>query len=197
MSANSSIPARAAPTRQTGFSLIEVMVALVVCSIGLLGLAKMESLALSSEDVSGTRTIAAMQASSLAAMMHADRGYWASSSATASATISGGGSAAIAITDSNLAAVATCTTAGASSCTPIQLAAYDVQNWANQLAVLLPGYQATIVCTPTVTITPVTCQITIAWVENAVAANSQQTNIGSLTGPGSLASPTYTFNVEP
>ena len=69
--------------RQAGFSLIEVMVALVVCSIGLLGLAKMESLALSSEDLSGNRTIAAIEASSLAAMMHADRGYWATSAATA------------------------------------------------------------------------------------------------------------------
>jgi type IV pilus assembly protein PilV len=196
MSAVSSTPSRAAPARQTGFSLIEVMVALVVCSIGLLGLAKMESLALSSEDVSGTRTIAAMQASSLAAMMHADRGYWASTSATASATISGSAGALV-ITDSNLAATAACTTAGTGSCTPIQLAAYDVQAWANQLAVLLPAYQAIIACTPTVTITPVTCQITIKWVENAVAANAQQTNIGSLTGAGSLASPTYTFNVEP
>ena len=40
------------PSLQSGFSLIEVMVALVVCSIGLLGLAKMESLAIASQDVS-------------------------------------------------------------------------------------------------------------------------------------------------
>ncbi|MGA2842502.1 MAG: type IV pilus modification protein PilV [Steroidobacteraceae bacterium] len=197
MSPATRTASRMALAPQAGFSLIEVMVALVVCSIGLLGLAKMESLALASEDVSGTRTIAAMQASSLAAMMHADRGYWASTSATTSAVVTGGtstanGLTAYAVTDTTLAyGGAPCTTSGASSCTPIQLAAYDLYNWGSGLQLLLPGYQATIICTPTVTAAPVTCSISITWVENAVAANSQQTNIGS------LAAPTYTLNIEP
>jgi type IV pilus assembly protein PilV len=180
---------------QSGFSLIEVMVALVVCSIGMLGLAKMESLALASEDVSGARTMAAMQASSLAAMMHADRGYWASTSATASAVVTWV-SGAISITDTNLAAAATCLTSGSSSCTPIQMAAYDVQNWGTGLQTLLPGYTATIVCTPAVVLAPVTCTITITWVENAVAANAQQTNITNITS-SAAGSPSYTLNVEP
>jgi type IV pilus assembly protein PilV len=182
--------------RQLGFSLIEVMVALVVCSIGLLGLAKMESLALASEDVSGTRTIAAMQASSLAAMMHADRGYWSSTAVTASAVLTGG-VATYNVTDTNLSYGGTpCTTSGSTSCTPVQMAAYDLYNWGSGLQTLLPGYTATIVCTPTVTITPVTCTVTITWVENAVAANAQQTNISTITTSASGA-PTYTLNVEP
>lgn len=182
---------------QAGFSLIEVMVALVVCSIGLLGLAKMESLSLASEDVSGTRTIAAMQASSLAAMMHADRGYWGSSSVTASAIVTGGllttnGLTAYSVSDATLNYGGTaCTTPGSTSCTPTQMAAYDLYNWGGGLQVLLPAYQATITCTPTVTAAPVTCTITITWAENAVAANSQQTAINT------LASPSYTLNVEP
>ena len=182
---------------QAGFSLIEVMVALVVCSIGLLGLAKMESLSLASEDVSGMRTIAAMQASSLAAMMHADRGYWGSSSVTASAIVTGGalttnGLTAYSVSDATLNYGGTaCTTAGATSCTPSQMAAYDLYNWGVGLQVLLPGYQATITCTPAVTAAPVTCTITITWAENAVAANAQQTAINT------LASPSYTLNVEP
>lgn len=187
---------------QTGFSLIEVLVALVVCSIGLLGLAKMESLALSSEDVSGARTIAAMQAASLAAMMHADRGYWGSSSATASAIVTGG-LGTYNVTDTTLAyASNTCTTWG-SACTPVQIAAADLYNWASGVPTtetaptyglqnLLPGYQATVSCTPTVTNAPVTCTITISWVENAVAANAQQTNIAAIAGPT-----TYTLSVEP
>jgi type IV pilus assembly protein PilV len=180
---------------QSGFSLIEVLVALVVCSVGLLGLAKMESLALASEDVSGTRTIAAMQASSLAAMMHADRGYWGSTSATTSAIVSYV-SGALSITETNLAAVAACTTAGSNSCTPTQMAAYDLQNWGTSLQSLLPGYTATIICTPAVTAAPVTCTITITWIENAVAANAQQTNISNITTSAS-GSPSYTLNVEP
>jgi type IV pilus assembly protein PilV len=182
--------------RESGFSLIEVMVALVVCSLGLLGLAKMESLALASEDVSGTRTIAAIQASSLAAMMHADRGYWGSTAVTASAVVTGG-LTTYNVTDATLAyASNTCTTSGSSSCTPIQLATTDLYNWASGLQTLLPGYQATITCTPAVAAGPVTCTITINWVENAVAANAQQTNISNITGSAS-GSPSYTLNVEP
>jgi type IV pilus assembly protein PilV len=189
---------------QSGFSLVEVMVALVVCSIGLLGLAKMESLALASEDVSGTRTMAALQASSLAAMMHADRGYWASTSATVSAVVTGGASTtggltAYNVTDSNLAyGGVPCTYASPSpnNCTPIQMAAYDLYNWASGLQLLLPGYTATIVCTPTVTAAPVTCTITITWIENAVAANAQQTSISAITTSAS-GSPSYTLNIEP
>lgn len=182
-------------TRQSGFSLVEVMVALVVCSIGLLGLAKMESLALASEDVSGTRTIAAMQASSLAAMMHADRGYWGSSSVTASAVVTGGGGS-YAVTDGTLAYSATPSCTGTNPCTTVQLAANDLYNWGTGLQSLLPGYQATMACTPAVAAAPVTCTITINWVENAVAANAQQTNISSITSSAS-GSPSYTLNVEP
>jgi type IV pilus assembly protein PilV len=164
-----------AMNRQSGFSLVEVMVALVVCSIGLLGLAKMESLALASEDVSGTRTIAAIQASSLAAMMHADRGYWGSSSVTASA-VATGGLTTYNVTDTNLAYGGTpCTTAGTCT-TPLQMAAYDLYNWGSGLQTLLPGYQATITCTPAVAAAPVTC------------------NISNLT---TNVSPSYTLNVEP
>lgn len=192
---------RFAHSTQTGFSLIEVLVALVVCSIGLLGLAKMESLALSSEDVSGARTIAAMQAASLAAMMHADRGYWGSSSATASAIVTGG-TGTYNVTDTTLTFGGNyCTTSGTGSCTPVQMAANDLYNWASGvpsgattygLQNLLPGYRATISCTPTVTNAPVTCTITISWVENAVAGDSLQGNIAALAG-----ATTYTLSVEP
>lgn len=185
-------------TPQSGFSLIEVMVALVVCSIGLLGLAKMESLAISSEDVSGNRTIAAIEASSLASMMHADRGYWASSSATSGANISWNGTALV-ITDATLAAVQACTTPAAGACSTAQIAAYDVQNWAGTstsqgLVALMPGFLANITCTPTVTTTPVTCLITISWPENTVAANSQQTDLAQLAA---ATNPSYQLNVEP
>ena len=46
---------RSARRRSRGFSLVEILVALIVSSIGLLGLAKMEALALASTDVAGTR----------------------------------------------------------------------------------------------------------------------------------------------
>jgi len=180
-----------------GFSLIEVMVALVVVSIGMLGLAKMESLALASADVSGMRTIAAIEASSLASMMHADHDYWGRALAPVNpVTVTVVSNAVNIVGDTNLATTGNiCTVAGSGSCNVSQLAAYDLQNWGADLQKLLPGYTATIACTPATLAasppSPVTCTITINWVENAVAANSQQTNLAV------LAKPTYTLNVQP
>jgi type IV pilus assembly protein PilV len=167
--------------RSSGFSLIEVMVALVVTSIGLLGLAKMESLAISSTSVASSRSIAAIEASSLASAMHANPGYWAAGLAPATTTVSAA---------NNFSAAAACHTAGATSCSPDFMRQYDLQQWAAALQAVLPGYLATINCTLTVGI-PVTCTIQIQWSENAVAGNSKQTNIGS------LAQPTYTLFVQP
>jgi type IV pilus assembly protein PilV len=175
--------------RSAGFSLVEVMVALVVVSIGLLGLAKMESLALSSTSVAGSRSIAALQASSLAAAMHANPGYWAAGVAPASTSISYIGGV-LTITDPGLATAATCLTAGATSCVPGAMAAYDVQQWAAAVKGVLPGYLATVNCTITVGI-PVTCTIQIQWSEGAVAGNSAQTNMAGLNQP------TYTLFVQP
>jgi len=150
------------------------MVALIVVSVGLLGLAKMESLALSSTSVAGSRSIAAIQASSLAAAMHANPGYWAAGAAPATTSISYTSAGVLHITDPGLAAAATCLTQGTASCVPG----------------VLPGYLATVNCTITVGI-PVTCTIQIQWSENAVAGNSQQTNMAGLKPP------TYTLFVQP
>jgi type IV pilus assembly protein PilV len=174
-----------------GFSLVEVMVALVVCAIGLLGLAKMESLAVSSTSVAAARSIAAIQASSLAAAMHADRGYWASGTAPASTTVTViNNTTTISSPVLSSAPPNNCSVPGSSSCTADQMAAFDVQQWAASLQALLPGSFSTITCT-TATTVPVTCTIQIQWTENAVAANVQQTNINS------LQTPTYVLYVQP
>jgi type IV pilus assembly protein PilV len=170
-------------TRSAGFSLIEVMVALVVCSIGLLGLAKMQSLAISSTSVAGSRSIAAIEASSLASAMHANPGYWAAGLAPAITTVS-------AAPANNFSAAATCLVAGAGSCGPAAMAFYDLRLWAAALQTVLPGYLATITCTTTLNV-PVTCTIQIQWSENAVAGNVQQTNMAGLNQP------TYTLFVQP
>jgi len=173
--------------RVGGFSLVEVMVALVVVSIGLLGLAKMESLALSSTNVAGSRALAAMEASSLASAMHANPGYWAAGLAPGSTTIYYNTSNVLQISDTGLATAATCLTSGSGSCTTAQMAAYDVQQWANDLKSVLPSPLATVTCSTSGF--PVTCTVTVQWAENAVAGNAQQTL--------ALAAPTYTLFVQP
>lgn len=171
-----------------GFSLVEVMVALVVCSIGLLGLAKMESLALASTDVAGSRSIAAIEASSMAAMMHANRAYWGGGYALASTTVQYT-SGAIVISNTTLVPPSSCVATGSNACNYTQVAALDLSNWGTALQSVLPGYLATIACSTTGF--PVTCTIQIQWTESGVAIMSQQTNIGSLKVP------TYTLYVEP
>jgi type IV pilus assembly protein PilV len=170
--------------RSAGFSLVEVMVALVVCAIGMLGLAKMESLALSSTGVASSRSLAAIQASSMASAMHADRGYWGAGLAPAVTIVN-----EIPPTPSNFSAAVPCLTPGTASCTVNAQAAYDLQQWAIALNALLPGYNATITCSTAGF--PVNCTIQIQWIENAVSSNAQQ------TGMANLQAPTYVLYVEP
>jgi len=70
-------------TGMRGFSLVEVMVAVVVICVGLLGIAKMQALALSNSNSSRLRSLAAIEAAGLAAAMHSNREYWAGSTGTA------------------------------------------------------------------------------------------------------------------
>jgi type IV pilus assembly protein PilV len=172
--------------RDRGFSLVEVLVALVVVSVGLLGLAKMESLALSSTTVAGVRSVVAGQAANLAAMMHADQDYWQNSIVPTSTTFT---SATIP------AAAKVCTTPGANACSPQDMASYDLNVWATALKGVLPFYSTAISCsTPTAT-APASCAIQITWFDNAVAMTAQQTN-GTITALAAQPT-TYTLYVQP
>jgi type IV pilus assembly protein PilV len=177
-----------------GFSLVEVMIAMVVICVGLLGIAKMQSLALSSTNMARMRSLAALEAASLAAAMHANRGYWAGANATATPP-----PAAITYDPVNgIQGVGAAPPASCNSCTPTQVAAYDLNTWSISLAGMLPGATANIACPPGNP--PVNCTITITWVENVVgmtadeSAQSAQTPVAAL---GTFNNPTYTLDVEP
>jgi type IV pilus assembly protein PilV len=190
-----------------GFSLIEVLVALVVVSVGLLGIAKMQAIAYSSTGIASKRSLAAIEAASLASSMHANRAYW-SVSGTAPALTTVTGAVVSASSDPALLAVVDCTSpaAGPSGCTPSQLAAYDlngVNGWAPTLKQLLgTSDQATIACVnPAPPQTPVTCTVTISWSENQAALNSQEAaaaNAAVAAGtPAALQLPKYELYIEP
>ncbi len=180
--------------RAAGFSLVEVLVALVITAIGLLGLAKMESVALASTNVARLRSLVAIQAYSLASAMRANQNYWAAGLFPGNTTIrSSGGTITIVDTGaaSGLAGTATACLAPGTCTLPKQVAAYDVQQWAAALQGVLPTYFATIACSNQVGVV-VTCTITIQWAENAVAFNATtQTQLGG------LQSPSYTLYVQP
>jgi type IV pilus assembly protein PilV len=173
---------RATIPRRAGFSLIEVLVALIVISVGLLGIAKMQALALSNTTSARLRALAAIQAASLASSIHADRAYWAAVLPAAAARASASNAVA---TSTDAALQAELTAAGAiappatdyclkgaaaAPCKPEQMAAADLQSWAVALNALIPNSQATIACDGN----PLTCTISLSWYENLIAFNSQQ-----------------------
>jgi type IV pilus assembly protein PilV len=160
--------------RGRGFSLIEVMVAVVVISVGLLGIAKMQALALSSTGTARMRSLAAIEAASLASTLRADRAYWSAVAPGTTATVAFANGSVTSASDTTLSNAATqCTSAGACT-TAAQLTAYDLQDWALRLKDQMPIYTASLACTtPTTQPAPNTCVIQIAWVENRVGVNSQ------------------------
>ena len=171
--------------RGRGFSMVEVLVALIVLSVGLLGIAKMQALALSSTTIAASRSLAAIEASSLADAMHANRVYWASNASVVIPPVSVAGAT---VSNSPTAAPTSC-----APCTALSLAAYDLQQWANALNALLPNDQATIACTAT---TPISCTIQITWSEKTVAINTQEQTQVSNTNVD-INNPQYTLYVEP
>ncbi|HEY2677668.1 MAG TPA: prepilin-type N-terminal cleavage/methylation domain-containing protein [Steroidobacteraceae bacterium] len=186
-------------SQQQGFTLLEVMVALFVLSVGLLGVVKLEALAYSSTNIASKRSIAALEAASLAASMHVNRGYWTTpdtSGASFVVTPSALPAGQVTSTAPLLAALAntpqTCTVIGA-PCAPLNMALYDLQQWAaptgapgTALASVSPNVVATINCGTT---TPISCMINIQWAENAVNLGTQETGV--------LQGPSYTLYVEP
>jgi type IV pilus assembly protein PilV len=192
---------------QQGFTLVEVMVALVVISAGLLGVAKMQALALSSTNVASVRALAAIEAASLAATMHENRAYWTSGSPAANPNgkiviTSTGPKATPTITaDASLTGTVDCTSGSGhavpycdSTAPASLLAGYDLQQWAGDLNAVMPNYTATITCSGS----PVSCTIAIQWTERAVALNSQEAAAQAAAGNTYLQAPTaYTLFVEP
>jgi type IV pilus assembly protein PilV len=208
--------------RTQGFSLVEVLVALIVICIGLLGIAKMQALALSNMTTSRLRALAAFEAASLAGAMHSNRNYWATTPAGFTVTVNPVATPAVASSDAALSVLASndylggpnaangavgqnaCvgTVAGAAACATSNnlqaLAAYDLARWTASLTGLLPNPTASISC-PNVAggTIPTSCTIQISWTEKAVSMNQQEAAQQAAGNVGQFETPTYLLYVEP
>lgn len=194
------MPLKGQPSMQFGFSLIEVLVAVVIISIGLLGNAGMQALSLNNTSIARNRGMATIEADALASMMHTNGSYWqthAVPSGTNGFTVTGSNGgiySATTISDSTLHGQSNdCVSA---ACLPIQMAGYDLKQWGLSLANLLPGGNGLIKCS-VITGTPMTCLISVSWTENNLALNNAS---GTETGPlasGKSVIQSYTLVVQP
>jgi Tfp pilus assembly protein PilV len=150
-----------------------------------LGVVKIQALALSGTGTARARSLVAFAAASLASTLHADRAYWANVSADPAINVNVANSTLTAADPALLnPPPGGCTTA--SPCTlPAQLVAQDLRDWTDSLRTILPASS-----NPTAAVTcqipgnsPVSCAIHITWTENLVttpystnmAASAQQT----------------------
>jgi len=189
---------RRARAPERGFTLLEVLIAVLLVSIGVFGFAKMQALAVSGTQVASSRSVVALQGSSLAAAMHSDRAFWAGGVAPATFSLTGSGPT---VTDASgvlNATVSTCNATvkpGTPLCTPAQLAAFDLQSWGRNLYNLVPTYTANGACSTTAG-APISCTITITWSEKYVSAyrNAASAALASAATGGQRS---YSVYVEP
>lgn len=144
--AHSRRPA-AAHKLAAGFSLLEVLISLVILSVGLLGVAGLMSTTLKSNDSAYMRTQATVQAYSIIDRMRANN-----SAVTAGHYAYGMPSAPAAATHPPDACTGT-------SCADTQLANYDISQWEYDLAKHLPDGRGSIQTSATTTGTNVTVRV--------------------------------------
>jgi type IV pilus assembly protein PilV len=119
-------------SRQRGVSLIEVLMAVLIFSIGLIGMAGLLVMATRSNHAAYLRTQAVFLADSMADRMSANPvGVWSGSYNATDYPVS-----------ASTAANNDCST----GCTPDALAQSDQRAWSSQLKTFLPGVSASIAC---------------------------------------------------
>lgn len=135
-----------------GFTLIEVLVALVILSVGLLGIAGMISVSLKSSGSTYTRTQVTALTYNILDRMRANRAQAVT------------GAYNLAMTDSTPTSTNSCistTISSTNSCTPAQIATFDLAEWRANLASELPSGNGSISTVAVNNMTQVT--ITIEW----------------------------------
>ncbi|HXY06155.1 MAG TPA: type IV pilus modification protein PilV [Burkholderiaceae bacterium] len=179
-----------------GASLIEVLIALVIVTVGLLGIAKMQALAIASTRVSTVRSLFAIEAASLASSMHSNRVYWTQVGSGVPTFQAGLNGALLTIsTDNNLLNAMPdwpthCIT---NVCVGAPMAEYDLLNWGAALQSVMPTATGSIDCAGV----PATCTITVNWTETYVGMNAS-TQYATNQGQAPAATPvSYSLVVQP
>ncbi|WP_266156430.1 type IV pilus modification protein PilV [Dyella silvatica] len=160
-----------------GFSLIEVLVAVLVVSIGLLGIASTLLTATSSATSSYVRQQAVQYTYDILERMRAN--------ASVAHDPTSGNPYIVAAAAAGSAPSPNCSTA---TCTPAQMAAFDVWQWQSGLQADVPGGLGSVaVSAGTDNTTIVT--ITVTWSDQPAQTTLSR---GTLSSTSTLSTPTYT-----
>lgn len=168
-----------------GFSLIESIIAILVISLGILGTSALLIKGMSNAKTASLRSVAAMQASSLAAIMYSNRTFWAARSSAISFTSNG----ATPSTSSNIDTSKT----SCSACTPAQIAGLDVATWVTSLGSALPDAQSDVSCPMVTGNTARSCTIKISWTERFI----EQDKDASKSSAATSGTRSYFLHIEP
>lgn len=171
---------------QRGISLLEVLISIVVIAIGVLGLAKMQALAISNTQISGTRGLIALEASSLAAVMHSNPAFWQIQGAPACAgagacTLQGGSLAKNTTATSFTAAPALSTCTYASPCSAQSIASIDINTWMGNTYAQVPTYTLSINCSSPSNGAPNSCSVQVTWIEKQQGMNQTTASLAAAT----------------
>ena len=183
--------------RQDGFTLVELLVTMLIVTVGLLGLAKMQATAVSNTSLSRTRALMTYQAEALAGMIRANKGFWVTTGSPVNwprfAVASDGTPSNTGMTAVTLRSTCINTT-GAPACSPDKLAYDDMYQWAKDFndptnaSAAFPGASASIVCVPAGggncganPAVPHGYDITLTWNQKIVGLNRSTINSSSMT----------------
>lgn len=160
------IPSR--QTRQSGFGLIEALVAMAVLSIGLIGLARLQTHSLRASHSATLRMVAVEKAGEMVERMRANP----------LGVIDGAGNSSYHLPAGSSTLDAGCADSSGDDaivCTPQQMAAHDYKRWTDALTAAFPNMEPTGGIAVQTNTTPPTVTVTVNWTEGDKALNYSTT----------------------
>jgi len=151
--------------KQSGFSLIEALVAFLIMSIGMLGIASLQTMSMKAGHTATLRTVAVMKADEILESMRGNP----------SALLSYAASTGDSGTDNGCSQ----TSVTAVVCTPAELALDDIFRWKRTLTDVLPNNAST---TSSVVITPPVAPETITNIVVTINWSERNVDGGGATG---------------